>query len=395
MRLEDLETELRAERPETSERFSRELDEWAAAGFPREGRPGFARAPWSERVRASLRGLAGSVKPRHAIGSVGALAATIAIVTVVVSQAPNEGGLESGGDSAASSGESAMTTEAPAPDDEGGAVAGESSSAASSAAIPELADGQNLERLQSEFNYGVAQDVARSPDARKVERDADITLSSPADDVQGLADDVIGVVNAHDGIIESSQVGGRGDEASARFDLAIPTNELDATLDDLSALANVAELNEGSVDITKGFVSAQDELKDDRSALRSLRAQLEQADTIEETEALRAQVAAAAATVADSKAEFQRFVQRSRLSDVSVSIVSDESADTPGANDDEGGAGWGPGDALEDAGKALTVAAGVLVIVAAAALPLALVLVLILWGRSMYARRAHEIALDS
>ena len=377
MRLEDLETELRAERPEASAEFSRELDDWAAAGFPRGRRPGSARAGLGERWRGSLRGLAGSMKPRHAIGSIGALAATVAIVTVAVSQAP-DGGVQSGGTSDAGGG--AATTmqaeQAPVPDD-GDAVGGRASAVA-----PELAEGERFGLFRDD-----ARDVARSPGARKVERDADITLSSPAADVQGLSDDVIGVVNSHDGIIESSEVRGEGEEASARFDLAIPTSELDTTIDDLSGLANVAELNEGSVDITKGFVSAQDELADDRSALRSLRAQLEQADTVEETEALRAQVA-------DSKADFQRYVQRSRLSDVSVSIISDESADKPG--EDEGGAGgWGPGDALEDAGKALTVAAGVLVIVAAAAIPLGLVLVLILWGRAMYARRARELALDA
>src|SRR5919198_5635749 len=37
MRVDELERELRAERPEVDHEFARRLDDWAAAGFPRGG----------------------------------------------------------------------------------------------------------------------------------------------------------------------------------------------------------------------------------------------------------------------------------------------------------------------------------------------------------------------
>ena len=47
MRVDELERELRAQRPETDRPSPRRLDEWAEAGFPRDRGlgPGSARAP--------------------------------------------------------------------------------------------------------------------------------------------------------------------------------------------------------------------------------------------------------------------------------------------------------------------------------------------------------------
>ena len=53
MRVEDLERELRAERPEPDQEFTRKLDDWAAAGFPRGELDPRARAARAGRRRVS------------------------------------------------------------------------------------------------------------------------------------------------------------------------------------------------------------------------------------------------------------------------------------------------------------------------------------------------------
>ena len=81
MRVEDLERELRADRPEPDQEFTRKLDDWAAAGFPRGeldpragagkraggGFPGAVRDLW-ERIA--------STPPRRIVAPVAAAATT-------------------------------------------------------------------------------------------------------------------------------------------------------------------------------------------------------------------------------------------------------------------------------------------------------------------------------
>ncbi len=76
---------LREERPEVDSEFSRELDEWAAAGFPRGGwRPGADPVPVSPARRLFDRLLA--TPPRRLIAPVGAVATLAVVVGVAVVQ---------------------------------------------------------------------------------------------------------------------------------------------------------------------------------------------------------------------------------------------------------------------------------------------------------------------
>ena len=60
-----------------------------------------------------------------------------------------------------------------------------------------------------------------------------------------------------------------------------------------------------------------------------------------------------------------------------------------------GGGGFGVGRAAHDAGRVLTVAAGVALIAIAALTPLALVAALVWWGGAALRRRRREQALDA
>ena len=69
MRVDELERELREERPELDQDFARRLDEWAAAGFPRDRGLG----PRAHRGRGS--GLMAASEPRLGAGRLGPAAA--------------------------------------------------------------------------------------------------------------------------------------------------------------------------------------------------------------------------------------------------------------------------------------------------------------------------------
>lgn len=416
MRLEELEMELRAERPEVDEDFGSRLDEWAAAGFPRKGRPGAAGsddrqgarpgpgAPFAERWRAWTAGL----QPRRVAISVGGLASTVAVVALVVSGGGGSGPatIESGGGGESSSDGAAGAPVQATEEEAAGASAAESdeeqplrglrdqgpvfeTSSRSSNAL-----GADISRLVKPSISQAGGELLPAREQRKVARSADLTLSAPADEVPGVANRVVDVVNAHDGIVESSQVSGRGKRAEARFSLAVPSSELDATIDDLSGLANVAALSEGSTDVTEPFVSRRARLADDRAELRAVRAQLAEAETPEEAAAIRAEVDALREEVAESQASYQRVARKARLAKLEVAIISRNGQPIAG-DEDRGEGGWGIGDALDDAGRVLVVAAGVLLVGGAALIPIALLVALALWVRNLFAKRARELALDA
>src|SRR3954470_10142690 len=74
---------LEAERPELDSKFARELDEWAAAGFPRAERPLASREkPWFTKLRDRIN----ATPPRRLLAPIGALATLGVVVAVAVTQ---------------------------------------------------------------------------------------------------------------------------------------------------------------------------------------------------------------------------------------------------------------------------------------------------------------------
>src|SRR4051812_23024512 len=99
--LRDLAVDARADRPALEPDFGTKLDQWAAAGFPREGRPA-ARA--SEETGSAVSGLferLRSVPPRRLLLSMGAAATFVVAVGVGIGVSDQLGG--SGGGSGARS----------------------------------------------------------------------------------------------------------------------------------------------------------------------------------------------------------------------------------------------------------------------------------------------------
>jgi hypothetical protein len=222
-----------------------------------------------------------------------------------------------------------------------------------------------------------------------VESNAQLTLGAASDQVPDVADGVIDVTHRYQGIVVSSQVTHGDSGARASFDLAIPSTRLPQALADLSDLAHVQSSSEGSIDITAPTVAAQKRLAKAAAHLASLRRKLAAAvasgDTVRQA-VLERRISAARVDVARAHSALHDLRRRAGLARVSVAVTS-EGAGTASS--------WTFGDALHDAGRVLTVTAGVLLVTAAVAGPLAL-LALLAWLAARSLRRwQRERSLDA
>ena len=228
----------------------------------------------------------------------------------------------------------------------------------------------------------------RHQEKRRVDREAQLTLAAPAEEVADVNDQVIDVVEGANGIVQRSRVAGTDESARATLEVEVPTATLDDTMAALSELANVKSRTEQSVDITRSYVTAKDRLVGLRATRDNLAMRIREATTDLELAELQAQLAAVNRQIADAKNELAQVENRAQFATVTIVITSEGA----GTSDDDDG--WSFGDALDDAGKVLEVGAGVALISAAVLLPLAIIAAIAYFVVSAANRRARERALD-
>jgi len=216
------------------------------------------------------------------------------------------------------------------------------------------------------------------------ERAVSTTLSADPDEVAEVADGVVEVTERYDGIVSSSNVSTGGERGRATFQLRIPTQNLQAFLADLSDLASVQARNEGSLDITAPFVSAEERFDEAKAEVDSLLSQLAEADSSEEIAEVKADLAPARATLAAVRSELGELKQRAEYSTVSVTVTGEGDSD-----------GWSLGDAADDALSVLSDIAGATLIALAAIAPLALLAAAVWFATVGLRRRRRESALDN
>ena len=383
MRVEELERELRAERPEPSQDFARRLDEWAADGFPRDRglgprlaeRKGPLGRAWDRRT---------STPPRRILMPAGAVA-TVAVVAGVALSRPGEEptSLTVPAQPAGQAAQKPTTTadeEAP-PAAAAGSAAGAAESPESSLAVPEEGGAFDLAQPPGDG-------IARGEDERIVDASARITLGADADEVQDVANGVVEVTDRYDGVVLESEV--TSDQAGARatFELEIPYKHLDAALSDLSGLADVISRTEGGEDITAHAVRARKDLADTLDQIRKARIAFIQADTREQRLVIKSQINSLKATAEAQLAELRGVKRQGRFATVSVEVTSNDSS-----SDDDGN--WGLDDAVDDAGDVLETIGGIALVSLAILLPLSLVGALIAFAISRGRRRSRDRALDA
>jgi len=388
--------DVRALRAEPDPAFLASLDARVLTGFageredegePRRGpvRP-LALRPRARRPRSRLRAWA------PAMGAAASLALVVAIVAGTSSGGPggdngsssNSAGGGSVAAEAAKGGAPNASTAGPGAPNASSGSAGSPSSARDSAGSSSGSAG-SATAVAPAPPLGPVPGGVRGP--RRVERGAQLQLSTSADEVQDVADGVVRTTQAVGGYVAQSQTHSGDESAGASFTLRIPSRRLDDALARLSKLAHVRSLDQGATDITGSFSSVARRLGDTRAERRALLRALGRATTDQEIATLRARLRLNRAETERLERERAQLHRRADLATVGVGVEGSGKRET-------GGGAWTPGDALRDAARVLEVAAGVALIALAAAVPLALLALLGLAAARAGRRRRREAALD-
>jgi hypothetical protein len=237
--------------------------------------------------------------------------------------------------------------------------------------------------------------LSPSPSARKVIQGAQLALSTAPSRIETVAQEVFAVVGQQRGIVQSSTVTATGGaDGYAQFQLSIPGASLSQTMASLSTLryAHVASRTDTTQDVNDQYQSVVRSLADARALRTSLLKQLASATTTAQIQSLTAQIHDAEASISSDEATLRRLNRQVGFSQVTLTINGGSGlVPVPGP---ASGGGFTLGRALHDAGRVLTVAAGVAVIAAAALVPVALLGALAWWALVTLRRHRRERALD-
>lgn len=359
-RVDQLIADLQALRPTPRPQFAAELDERAAAGFPRRSR-----------LRLSLPSL--PVR-RLLIPASGMAVLVIAIITAL-----NAGGSESNLPAPNSTHEPPPREIRPplqAPTAKAGVATEEAGGTAYEAESQVVPSQEHVRPFSRTIRPGLHH--------RAVERSAEVTLAAKPEDVADDATKVFEAVHAHNGIVmRSSTREGRAGEAGATFELLIPSAKLGDAMAAFSEIDHVRSRHEATADITAPTVSVAELLQESRARIDSLLTQLEAAESEEEREAIEAELRHERRHASRLAAQLTHLHRRADFSRVSLRIET-------GGQESSGGSAWGIDDALHDAGHVLTVAAAVTLIALAALGPMALIALLAWLTHRAWVRRERR-----
>lgn len=372
--------DLRALRPAPHPEFAAELDQRAAAGFPRR-----SRLRWPQ--FAPLRVLP---RRRLLLSAGGVMVVAIAVATALV--ASNSG--ESSHVNIALSPHPAKPESRSAPknfDGAGAYVRPSKSSAGDSAGSAEESGVQyesEVPVVPSSAANASLKPFSRTVHPRFVERAAEVVLGAEPADVAGDATKVFEAVHASDGIVmRSSTHQGKAGRTGATFELLIPSAKLGGALAAFSAIDTVRSRHEATANITHPTVTTAELLQESRARIDGLLGQLGEAETESEREAIEAELRHEHRHAARLAAQLDHLHKRADYSRVSLRIVTGEA-------EESGGGAWGIGDAFHDAGHILAVAAAVTVVALAILGPIALIALLAWLTHRAWVRRERRRVLS-
>jgi hypothetical protein len=395
--------ELRELRPTPRPEFSAELDEWAAAGFPR--RDSRASAGPFAKLADHLRDLRAKSARQWLVPAVGLAITVLAVAGVVVAVSGNSGSsselMTSATTSSESSGGAVESESAEAGGEEAGEAVEEAPEAEGtmhSGAVAGGAEEEQAEEAPAEAESSTGFQATGTTGKlkirghRDIERSASIVLGTKPGEVAGAASKVYSAVHAANGVVLNSSVeSGRAGPTGASFSLLIPSRKLDDALAEFSKIAEVRSRHDATNDITAPTVGVTEELRDSNASIEGLLKELGSVETEAERESVEARLREERRHHAAIRASLEHLHKRASMSEVSLRIVTNHGAGVVPAGKDD--SGWSVGDALHDAGHILTVAAGVLLIALAILAPIALI-ALLLWSVNRFrVRRLRERAL--
>jgi hypothetical protein len=379
---DQLAADLRALRPTPRPEFAAELDERAAAGFPR-------RSHWRWTPFERLR----SMQPRKLLIPAGGLAVlAIAVATAVTMS--SDGGNSTADLAVLRPGEEVEKPAGGAPSHESSPSGSASAEYSSVVPAPTSAAGSasaGAESFDGSGDYSAGStELLGEPHIqnRAVERNAELVLGAAPADVADDSSKVFEAVHSHDGIVlRSSTREGEAGVAGARFELLVPSAKLGDALAALSGIDEVRSRHEATDDITAPTVATGELLQDSKARIDSLLAQLEAAETESEREAVETELAQERRHRSRLRADLQQLERRADYSRVLVRIET-------GAGEESSGGTWGVGDALEDAGQILAVAAAVTVVALAILGPIVLIALLAWLAHRAWLRRERRRVLS-
>jgi hypothetical protein len=362
---------LAGERPRARPEFAAELDQRAADRFA---------APAAKRPRRRL-----VLAPAALVGVVCTFAAVVVLSAggshpPVLRTFPER----AGGSSAPAAATGSATGSATATGSGSGSAAATGSVAASATGSAARLAAPNTTSIPSS-------PPAPTANGQRLVSSAQLSLSTTPGRIEQVAQQVFDVVGAAGGNVGHSTVTAAGGAGGfADFALSVPSATLAQTMTQLSRLrgASVVSRTDAIQNITGSFVSANRGLADARALRAALLRQLANAATTAQIDSLQARIRDAEASISSDLATLARLRRQVSFSQVSITIST-----SPAPRPLTGG-GFTIGRAAHDAGRVLTVAAGVALIAAAALLPISLLGVL-LWAAWLVARRRRrEQALD-
>ncbi len=366
--------ELRAMRPAPSPTFAAELDERAAAGFPRPSRVRRV-SDWVNRARALPR-------RRMLLPAGGVALAAVAVATAIAlsGHGTNPGPAPESGAGVLSDVEPFKATE------EVELVAGNASHAArhggshsADGALPASATVE-VDHASSFTPFSQHLNAAH----RLVRRDAELLLAASPGNVESDASQVFSTVHRFNGIVMSSNIT-EGLHAGASFSLLIPSAKVSDALDSLSQIDQVRSREESTADVTAPAVSLAGRVKESEARLESLLSQLAGANTESERQVVEAELRSTRRQATAQRARLAQLHRHVHFSRVEVGIKPARDAATSGS--------WGVGDGLHDAGHVLSAAAGVILIALVVLGPIALIALLAWLARRAWLARARHRAL--
>jgi hypothetical protein len=400
---------LRAERPSVSTEFAGSLDRRVATRFapPAAPAPGDASSEPGG-LRQMLRG--GWMTPLAGLAA-GCVAVVVAVVVLASVGGGSGGGVHgstsvspfksprptsSGSQTSAASSASSSGSSGSSGSSSGAASSGAGSSAGAQRSISSQAASPPAPANGAAASGSVtatASAPAPAPNGRKIVQSAQLALGAAPAHIDDVAQEVFDVAGREHAVVNNSNVTA-GAGGYAQFQLSVPSSSLQDTMTALSQMryATVTSRTDSTQDVNGQYLSDNRKLGDDRALRASLLKQLANATTQAQIDSLKARIHDSEAAIGRDESTLRNLNHKIDFSQVTVTINGATVA--PGHSGGHSGSGFTLGKAAHDAGRVLTVAAGVALITLAVLTPLALVGALLWWIASSVRRRRREQALD-
>jgi hypothetical protein len=214
-----------------------------------------------------------------------------------------------------------------------------------------------------------------------------LQLQTDANKVQGVADKVFQVVGLNNGFVSTSNVGtGVGSASSASFQITVPRVSLQATLTELSGLADVVSRTQNTADITDAYNNAHDKLAELHAQHASLVLRLATATNTQVVAQLKQQLQLIDSEITAAASSFQNVKSHSDNSQITLSIIAKQPVVSSNSS------GLGVNKALHQAGVILVGALSIVILALSFAFPVAALfgILLIAWMSVKAIRRRRR-----